>query len=490
MTVKDDFISLFAGHEPELLALPETHFPIKDFSYMITSQRTTSQIHHKLQSIIDRIPAQHQNFWADLAREGLVNAEHNNLSLFGRAVYDYFESETDEFKREHFIFNGIRQKAYDVPQSVLDEYNQYLQNLYDCLDIIPLVNQAGQELLNNPEKLLITAFLNTFPYALERYYQLTPQQQTAIYELHESGLKQYFEHPQPTERAYKRPAQRLWNMWRAVERRAIFVKSAILAHYEEICIFGRADIPFRIEERFEKLLNPELLTEIINLSDKIEIKGVGADRIIGLIPELRTYAPTPRTEAITTRRNTLVKRRRKTVRRRITNLEDLTRIAAPETQPEPTTIDPLTQAQINELRHERTLQHQEIVKKFGELYKQNNLEIDENTFDLLVELDKFVLLHEMKTITVDNERNQIIKAVGQLYYYEFFEIPSIIDTTNKSIVKIIALQSKPTDLMHIEYLKSIGILTLWVGDNNQIEGEADSIAFLKSLLPSLGTTRR
>lgn len=233
MGAKEDFISLFRGHEAELDDLPRTHFHIKDFSYMITSQRTTDRILEKLRDINSgNVGVQHQNFWADLARIGLVNKERNGLSLFGKAVLDYFESETDDFKREHFIFNGIRQRSYDIDDEVVEEYEHLLQNLYECIGIIPAVNHPGEELIKNKEKLLITAFLNTFPYALVKYYQLNSERQRGIDTLRESGLSGHFGNPEAGEEPYTKAAQRLLNIWRALDRRVNFVKSAVLCDYE------------------------------------------------------------------------------------------------------------------------------------------------------------------------------------------------------------------------------------------------------------------
>lgn len=440
MSAREDFISLFKGYESEIEKLHTTHFHVKDFSYMITSQRTTRQIYNKLRKAINNDTEYvHHNFWADLSRLGLADSIQEKVTLFGRAVYDYFQSEIDDFKREHFIFNGIRQNAFDITIDVYDEYNNLLNNLYDCLEIIPEVNFLGNELIRNPEKLLITAFLNKFPYALTRYYDLPTDRQEQIDLLREVGLKALFQSLQTNEEVYYKIARRLWNMWRALDRRVNFVKSAILSYYEEMCIFQRKKVPLDVNGKFKKLLNINLLTEIILQSDKIEIINPDEEvKFIDLITEFRQTIPSSRN----IKRRQLVRKRRQTSRKAITNLEALTQRQTSDYKKLKHGIDPMKLALEIEIKRERTKKHQEIVRKFCEIYLAHNIIPDENNFDLLVEKNDFVLLHEMKTLTKDNERTQIMKAVGQLFYYEFYDLPDIVDIENKKVIKILALKKK------------------------------------------------
>jgi len=481
MAAREDFISLFQGYEKELEDLHETHFHLKDFSYMITSQRTTEQIFTKLGIAINADTENvHQNFWPDLARLGLASSTERKLTLFGNAVYEYFQSENNDFKREHFIFNGIRHRAYDIAEPVSSEYDRLVENFYDCLAIIPNVNEAGSELLRNPEKLLITAFLNRFPEALRRYYELSAGRQRRIDSLGESGLKELFESYANEEEGYFKIARRLWNMWRALDRRVNFVWSVVLSSYEEKCIQSRLRLSLDIDEAFRKILNMNLLEQIISRSEKIDVfeDTHNNSKYIGLVGEYSSKEFSKRTLQV----RESISRRKAVSKKPIRDPNSLIPKDAPDFQADLQEIDSLKTAQQVEIRRERTKQHQEIVKKLCEFYIKHDIIPNENNFDLLVEKDDLVLLHEVKTIENYNERNQIIKAVGQLLYYEFYELPQVVSTKNKNVIKIVVLQHEPSDLSHIEYLKSLGIYTIWVGEDGEIQGESDSYSFLRSIV--------
>jgi predicted HNH restriction endonuclease len=228
MTVKEDFKSLFEGHETELRALTE-RFPIKNFNYMITSQRTMEMVHQKFLKIEKGETITHGNFWIDLRNLGLVKKDERALSDFGKASFEYFKIEDDEFKREHFILSHIRKKSYDMPDDIHQGYIKRIDNLKECLELIPSLNKRGGELLRNEEKLFMIEFLNTFPYALKKYFELSPNKQEAVDTLREGGLTGLFNQDDP----YYKVAERLKNTWRALYRRTYFVKSIIISQYEE-----------------------------------------------------------------------------------------------------------------------------------------------------------------------------------------------------------------------------------------------------------------
>jgi predicted HNH restriction endonuclease len=282
MTVKDDFMSLFGGHEAEIASLTE-RFPIRDFTYMETSQRTIAKIYIKLTQIIENQvpPIVHQNFWSDLRMMGLVKQNPNRISDFGKVVYEYFKNEKDSFKREYFILSNIKKRSYDIEINVQQLYQEKVRELEDCLSIIPALNQLGSELLNNPEKILITGFLNVFPYALRRYYNLPLDRQHAIDSLHESGCNELFDQTNVNESPYFNIAKRLRNNWRAHDRRINFVKSVILSKYEDLVEDSNSSqIDFSIDPTFEKILNNIILNSILAKSDKIQVEGDGEERII------------------------------------------------------------------------------------------------------------------------------------------------------------------------------------------------------------------
>ena len=123
MAVKENSISLFSGHEIEINQLPD-RFPIKDFTYMFTSQRTTEKIQEKLKQIAEgRAQGQlHGNFWVDLRNMGLVKINSDEISDFGKVMYSFLQVERDDFKREHFILSNIRQQSYDIDTTILQGY--------------------------------------------------------------------------------------------------------------------------------------------------------------------------------------------------------------------------------------------------------------------------------------------------------------------------------------------------------------------------------
>lgn len=87
MGTKEDFAELFSGLENKLELLP-VRFELKDFNFMITSQRSMDSIHKKLTRALDgSLPTNlHSNFWADLRVLGLAHRIRDTVSEFGRAV--------------------------------------------------------------------------------------------------------------------------------------------------------------------------------------------------------------------------------------------------------------------------------------------------------------------------------------------------------------------------------------------------------------------
>ena len=91
--------------------------------------------------------------------------------------------------------------------------------------------------------------------------------------------------------------------------------------------------------------------------------------------------------------------------------------------------------------------------------------------------NKLILL-EMKSITSNNERKQIRSAIGQLWDYEFLEFEKYRKT--HKIIKAVALEKKPSNKI-IEWLKYSGMLIYWIDNKNNIEGEEESLNYLKKL---------
>lgn len=282
MTVKQDFVFLFQDYKQDELAKLPDRFELRDFNYMITSQRTMARIYDKLKKIDENKvgPSVHQNFWPDLKVLGLAKQDKDEMSHFGKVTLEYFDEEKNAFKREHFILSNIRNQAYDIPEEVHHSYMSKVKNFHNYLRIIPTLNKRERELLRNKDKIFFTECLNTFPNALKRYFTLPPERQEALDSLHESGLKNLFNAADPKEAAYSNIANRFWNRCRVFDRRIHFIYSVILSEYEEeVGKSKRHFIPLQTLNRYTKILNEDLLIEVLKNSEKIQ-PAIGAKVIV------------------------------------------------------------------------------------------------------------------------------------------------------------------------------------------------------------------
>lgn len=480
MAVKENFISLFSGHEIEINQLPD-RFPIKDFTYMFTSQRTTEKIQEKLKQIAEgRAQGQlHGNFWVDLRNMGLVKINSDEISDFGKVMYSFLQVERDDFKREHFILSNIRQQSYDIDTTILQGYEARVNDFENFLSLIPPFIEPGKELINNPDKLLVTSFLNAFPYALTRYFTLSESDQRGIDKLHESGLRNLFLDTEISTPYYK-VARRLWNVWRVPERRVYFVKSVILSAYEDLVEQGdgsqRTEVT--VLPQFAKILNIPILKDVIRESGNLAIKTEGdREYIIQQSISLPVMPPDRRVRMLSQTR-----RKRKASVIIINGSNDLL-VSPNDVRSKYRILSPEEQQIEIDTRLEKTREHQKIVQKFWEYYHSHGFtQLYQNNFDLVVKFGNKVILHEMKTNDSSNERIQIIKGIGQLFYYEYFDLPPLVEGNSSEIYKVIAFQKKPEDIQLVEYIKSLGILPLWIGDHDEVTGDDKSIETLNSLV--------
>lgn len=232
-------------------------------------------------------------------------------------------------------------------------------------------------------------------------------------------------------------------------------------------------IPFFILDSYSKILNENLLKEIIEESDNLKITEVDGNTFIELrsleLPEIPRERKARRTYKI---------KKKVITRKIITSAEQLRRKEGEDGERPLPQVDPSELQLIIEKRMEKTHDHQEIVIKFWEFYNQHEIKVEENNFDLLVEKNDKVLLHEMKTITEQNERSQVIKAIGQLFYYEYFELPPLLKRDDVGIIKMAVFQKKLKEDAHISLMKSLGIHIYWINEAGEIEGEEESIQFL------------
>ncbi len=132
----------------------------------------------------------------------------------------------------------------------------------------------------------------------------------------------------------------------------------------------------------------------------------------------------------------------------------------------------------SEVIRERTAEHEKLVAKFVELLQQHGLTCYEDNFDLLTEQAIEALLLEMKTIDESNEREQIMKAIGQLDYYGYFDAPHFV-SAGKPVRKGIVLSRAPFQADHVDFLRSMDIYVFWLGEKGEIAGDPESLEFLK-----------
>lgn len=194
--------------------------------------------------------------------------------------------------------------------------------------------------------------------------------------------------------------------------------------------------------------------------------------------EVDTIGPRRVTRRV--RRRPVVRRRRRPTKRRIRDREDL-RIGARGGREE-REEDEARRARTRELSRERTDEHQEIVMYFFDLYHERGIPAYQGDFDLLVEQEDIALLHEMKTLSGENERDQIREGVGQLFYYEYFDIPEVLENPSARIVKALVFQRALSDPSHLDFIRSLGIHVFWIGETGEIGGDEESMGFLINLI--------
>jgi hypothetical protein len=140
-----------------------------------------------------------------------------------------------------------------------------------------------------------------------------------------------------------------------------------------------------------------------------------------------------------------------------------------------------------EVLQERTREHESVVAEFTEFFERQGFTCYEGNFDFLAEHSTEALLLEMKTIDPRNEREQIIKAIGQLDYYGYFDAPDSVES-DKPIWKGIVLSRTPTP-EHVEFLRSLDTYVFWLDENGEIRGEEESLQFLENFCGSSKTGR-
>ncbi len=152
------------------------------------------------------------------------------------------------------------------------------------------------------------------------------------------------------------------------------------------------------------------------------------------------------------------------------------------------TVSPLTaekETQRQLLIEKRSNEHDALVGKVMDIFKRSRsgfkLSDHKFSFDLLAEKKDYAILHEMKTVNPSNEGKQIREALGQLFYYEWFYFPDALMNKRAKVIKVIVLSNEPTDKEHIDFLRDLDVLVLWMGDD-KLQGEPESLYTYFSLL--------
>jgi len=94
-------------------------------------------------------------------------------------------------------------------------------------------------------------------------------------------------------------------------------------------------------------------------------------------------------------------------------------------------------------------------------------------------------LIEAKSIIAGNtkdERLRIIDGIGKLFFYERFDVPSVLENKKAKVQKVMLFSQEPNRKEHVEFLEKIGIWVLWFDEHANLAGEGDSIRGMSMLL--------
>jgi hypothetical protein len=152
---------------------------------------------------------------------------------------------------------------------------------------------------------------------------------------------------------------------------------------------------------------------------------------------------------------------------------------------------PLTKVYSRDELAERTREHQRLVKLLFAKYDAAGFECRERPFDLFVRIGDTAILHEVKTVKShdpSDERKRVTDAIGQLAYYEHFDIPKVLEPGSR-LLKVALFQIAPAT-EHIEFLRKNGISTIWLSRDGQIQGDKTSMKLLNDLMEQHARKRR
>ena len=104
----------------------------------------------------------------------------------------------------------------------------------------------------------------------------------------------------------------------------------------------------------------------------------------------------------------------------------------------------------------------------------------ESRIDVYAQSGDRAIIFELKTVHTKNFRAQTRTAVGQVFEYGYFEVPTSEDGTRPTVTKaIVYSRQPPTEIAG--FLDSIGIQTFWKTAEDVISGTSSALAILATI---------
>ena len=97
----------------------------------------------------------------------------------------------------------------------------------------------------------------------------------------------------------------------------------------------------------------------------------------------------------------------------------------------------------------------------------------ESRIDVYVQKKAEAIVFELKTIHSKNFRTQTRSAVGQLFEYEYFEVPVLPDGSLPKVLKAVVYNKQPPGEI-LRYLASLDILSFWTTDGGDLTGSENA----------------
>lgn len=137
-----------------------------------------------------------------------------------------------------------------------------------------------------------------------------------------------------------------------------------------------------------------------------------------------------------------------------------------------------------ELRHDRLTRHQELVRQVGAVLADEEYELHEDPYDALAtHRERPSLLVEAKTLdgSPPDESAQVRAVIGQLFYYEHFEVPP--DMRRTGLILVAIFERRPSE-EHITLLESLHIVAIW-----RVDDSLEAAPWSRGQLQAIGLVR-